>query len=160
VIDEGGWAVELARRVADRVQASDPIETRLVPVVTWLQDATPFTAPGRYVYFSREFLQMAMPEDAVALTFAHELAHHHLGHVGRYGAASAWLRRTPGAVATLLQIGDRLLFSAENESAADRWGFERCLAVGYDGRRCIELFRALEKYALDHGDIDVVFGPD
>jgi hypothetical protein len=149
-------------RVGARLQANEPAETRLVPVVTWLQEALPFTAPGRYIYFSREFLQMAMPEDAVALCFAHEIGHHRLGHVARYSGARGWLRRAPAgaALATILQIGDRVLFSAENESAADRWGLERCVAAGYDPARCLDLFRAMEKYALDHGDIDIVFGPD
>jgi predicted Zn-dependent protease len=161
IIDTSGWTVERVRRVAARLQAGDLAAERLSPKVIWIEEPTAFTAPGRYVYFSRELLQR-LTEEATALVFAHELAHHRLGHVSRGGPRLPLLRELPGAavLALLRRAGSRLLFSPENELAADRWGLARCRAAGYDPRRCLELFKVLERRALDLGADPSVFGPE
>jgi len=35
-----------------------------------------------------------------------------------------------------------------------------CLAAGYDGAKCLYVFRILEIIALDYGDLGMVFGLD
>lgn len=161
VIDEDGWAFEVAQRLADRLQAGDPPDARLVPVVVWLEAPYAFTTPGRYVYLSRELLSLSMPEDARAFIFAHEIAHHRLGHLDRLHRLVPWLPRVGAAAAALLaHVTERLLYSPEQELAADRWALELCLAAGFDGRRCLDFFGAMERYQLDHRDIAGVFGPE
>ena len=161
VVETEGWAFDVARRVAERLQSDVPEDARLVPVVLWMSELMAFTAPGRYVYLSRELLQ-SVCEEGAALAFAHELAHHRLGHLGGVGRAASWIRRMPGSswLALAAQHFEHTFFSPERERDADRFGFERCLAVGYDGRKCLSLFRALERRALDARDLDAVFGPD
>jgi len=156
VLDHDGWAYDLTQRVAQRLQAGDPAEHRLEPVVTWIEQATAFTVPGRYVYFSRALLQCALSEEAVAFAFAHELAHHRLGHLKQ------WLKEVPGAwiLGILVRAAHSVVASPENEAAADRWALERCVDVGYDRERSLEIFKALEKIALDAGAVDSVFGPE
>jgi Peptidase family M48 len=161
IVDSQGWAVEQVQRVASKIQAKDPVGDRLVPKVIWISEPTAFTLPGRYLYFSRELLQL-LNEEATAFVFAHEIAHHRLGHVYSSGMGAPWLKKLPGGsmLGLLTHLGERLLFSAEYEMAADRWAFDRCQAVGYDLSRCLELFRVLEKKSLDLGAEIGVFGPD
>jgi hypothetical protein len=156
ILDHDGWAYDLTHRVAQRLQAGDPAECRLEPVVTWIERATAFTVPGRYVYFSRALLQCGLSEEAVAFVFAHELAHHRLGHLKQ------WLKEVPGAwiLGLLVRAAHSVVASPEKEAAADRWALERCVDVGYDRERCLEIFKALEKISLDAGAVDVVFGPE
>jgi hypothetical protein len=152
ILDHDGWAYDLTQRVAQRLQAGDPADRRLEPVVTWIERATAFTLPGRYVYFSRSLLQCGLSEEAVAFVFAHELAHHRLGHL------KEWLKEVPGAwiVGILARAAHSVVASPEKEAAADRWALERCVDVGYDRERCLEVFTALEKIALDAGAVDGV----
>src|SRR5262249_16846715 len=98
--------------------------------------------------------------DAVAFVFAHELAHHRLGHVRRVLPALRAVRHLPGAsVASLLaQVAIRLATSPEMERAADAWAIGRCLDVGYDGRACLRPFGLLKKLAEDHGDRSMAHG--
>lgn len=156
VVDRDGWAYDLTHRVAQRLQAGDPEGGRLTPEVVWIERATAFTLPGRYVYFSRALLQRGLSEEAVAFVFAHELAHHRLGHL------TLWLSEVPGAwiLAFLVRATHSIVASPEKEAAADRWALERCVEVGYDRERCLTVFSALEKIALDAGAVDVVFGPE
>ena len=154
-IDAGGWAHEAALRVADRLQSSAAAEERLTPVVLWMEQPTAFTVPGRHVYISRGLLQLGLCDDAIALVFAHELAHHRLGHVPpfRSEVPGAWI------VGVLVHAAHFALVSAEKEGDADRWALRRCMAAGYDKRRCLELFDALDRAMLDAGHVDSVFGP-
>jgi Zn-dependent protease with chaperone function len=159
-IDERGWAAELARKVAHRVQLADSPRERKTPIVFWSGERTAFAAPGRYVYVSRSLLEEAMPEDAVAFVFAHELAHHRLGHVRRVLPAFRAVRHLPGATAAsfVVQIAMRLATSPEMERAADEFAIERCLDVGYDGRACVRLFDVLKRLAEDRGDREMAHG--
>jgi predicted Zn-dependent protease len=161
IVDSQGWAVEQVQRVASKIQANDPVADRLVPKVIWISEATAFTLPGRYVYFSRELLQL-LNEEATAFVFAHEIAHHRLGHVHSSGMGAPLLKKLPGGamLGLLTHLGERVLFSPEHEMAADRWAFDRCQAVGYDLSRCLEFFRVIEKKFLDLGANSVIFGPD
>jgi predicted Zn-dependent protease len=154
VFDDSGWAHEIVHRVGGRLQADVAAGERLEPEVVWLEEVTAFTLPGRHVYFTRGLLQRGLSEDAVAFVFAHELAHHRLGHV------RGWFADVPGAwlLGVLVRAAHFAFVSPEKEADADRWALERCVAAGYDRRRCLELFTALERAALDGGNVDGVFG--
>ncbi|WP_394828943.1 M48 family metalloprotease [Pendulispora albinea] len=162
VLEKSGWAPELCERVATRLQGADPTSLRKRPVVFWSEQRTAFAVPGRYIYVGRRLLEEAMPEDAVALLFAHELAHHRLGHVKQMLPALRWARQLPIArVASFLAVtAVRLVTSREQEAKADAWALDRCLDVGYDGRACLQLFDVLRTVAENYGDLDMAFGPD
>ncbi|WP_394834245.1 M48 family metalloprotease [Pendulispora rubella] len=162
VVEKSGWAPELCERVATRLQAADPASIRKRPVVFWSEQRTAFAVPGRYIYVGRRLIEEAMPEDAVAFLFAHELAHHRLGHTKQLVPALRWAKHLPVAqVASFLAVAAvRLATSREQEIDADAWAFERCLEVGYDGRACLRLFDVLRKVAEDYGDLDMAHGPD
>jgi Zn-dependent protease with chaperone function len=156
VVDSDGWAFDLVHRVADRLQAGVAPDERMEPVVAWLSAPTAFVVPGRYIYFSRGLLQLGLEEEATALVFAHELAHRRLGHL------RTWLAEVPVAwvVGVALHAAHSAFVSPDHEAEADRWALERCVAAGYDRRRCLALFDVLERVSLDVGDVDGVFGPD
>jgi predicted Zn-dependent protease len=156
VIDHDGWAFERVHRVANRLQKDVAPEERLEPVVTWIEELPAFTAPGRYVYFSRHFLQRGLSEEATAFVFAHEFAHQRLGHL------RAWLSEVPGAwvAGAFAFAAHRVLVSPEKEVEADRWALERCVAAGYDRELCLGAFDAMERVMLDGGCVDGVFGPE
>ena len=78
-IEERGWAADLARAVADRVQKGDRATERKTPVVFWSGERTAFAAPGRYVYLSRRLLEESMPEFVVDVE---EDANDFLGYFG------------------------------------------------------------------------------
>jgi hypothetical protein len=77
-----------------------------------------------------------------------EIAHHHLGHVA--GSAPSQWRDWLGESAALPMLAtagiNRLLFSAEQEYAADRNGLARCFRVKFDLTHCITLFDILARW--------------
>jgi Zn-dependent protease with chaperone function len=163
VVERDGWAWDMVQRVDERVQGRE--EPRKVPVLVWGRYASAFTLPGRYIYLTRQLLEEPLPEDAIALVFGHELAHQRLHHVDRY---LRYLRHTRalrkvgvGAIIALaFQRAHGAMFSTEDETAADAWALDRCVAAGYRGEKCLELFPILEKISLDHRDVDGVYGTD
>jgi hypothetical protein len=160
IVDTDGWTVELVERVAARVQAPDPVADRKVPVVYWGDERTAFTLAGKRIFVSRRLLEEALPEDAVALLFAHELAHHRLQHVASFEPATQLLARVPGGevLSVLLRVTLRGFRSPEQECAADDWALERCRSVGYDGHVCLRLFDVLRRVAEDRRDLDMAYG--
>jgi predicted Zn-dependent protease len=156
LVDHDGWAFDLVQRVAERLQQGVAPDDRLQPVVVWIEHIPAFTMAGRYVYFSRFFLQRGLCEEAAAFVFAHELAHHRLGHV------RTWLADVPGAwvLGALVRVAHGLFVSPEKEAEADRWAIERCVAAGYDRERCLTAFDAIERLVLDAGGVDTVFGDE
>ena len=160
-IETSGWAFELAHRAAARIQAGDPEAARKTPVVFWSAQRTAFAVPGKRIYLGRRLLEESMPEDAVAFTFAHELAHHRLGHVQTLLPALRVARRVPGVglVSVVAMGAARLVSSRHNEAAADRWALERCVKAGYDGAACLRIFDVLRRIAEDHHDLDMAHGP-
>ena len=162
VAETQGWAFELVHRVALRLNQQRVNLPALEPVVIWIPQVNAFVVPGRYLYISRELLQRALCEVAVALVLVHEFAHHDLGHTQLFTSSLSMLKHLPGGslVALSLRSAERLLFTPEQELEADRYGLELCLAAGYNGYRCLELFDVLEAHLLDHGDIDGVFGAE
>jgi predicted Zn-dependent protease len=156
------WAVDLVGRAAERLNRERTPAEPLMPVVLWISSLTAFTGPGRYLYVSRGLLHRACWEEAIAFTLAHEMAHHDLGHTRIFRGKLELVRHLPGVfgAAFALTMADRWLHGPENETAADSRALDLCLAAGYDGSRCLELFDIFEAYALDHGAVESVFGPN
>jgi hypothetical protein len=156
-----GWALEMVRRVDERLQASRPPEERFESVILWIPEFNAFTAPGRHVYLSRRLLERARCDDALAFIVAHEIAHHDLGHLPD---AEEWGRELDSVGSALaspyLFLLQRRLAGPERESDADAHGLNLCLAAGYDPYRCLQAFDVLEMAMLDAGDVQGVFGPD
>jgi len=156
------WAVDRGRRVAERLQANRPQSERLIVEIPWLDVVTAFTAPGRYIFFSRRLYERCATDDQVAFVVAHEIAHHDLGHINLFAGWAHKIVGLPGATlfAFAFHALERRLYGPETECDADRHGMDLCLAAGYDGKRALELFDVLEQHALDMGDYDIVYGPD
>jgi hypothetical protein len=162
VIEDEPWAIERIRRVELRLQAGRPESERLVVEIPWLEEPTAFTAPGRYIYFSRPLYEVCATDEQVAFVVAHEIAHHDLGHVALFRGWTDTIVRLPGAALFALFFHglERLVYGPQRECEADRHGLDLCLAAGYDGGRCLEFFDILQQRALDMGDLDAVYGPD
>jgi predicted Zn-dependent protease len=160
--EEDQWWVDRARRVETRLQADRPPAQRLVVEIPWLEVVTAFTAPGRYIYFSRRLFERCATDEHVAFVIAHEIAHHDLGHVDLFAGWSHRIISLPGAslFAFAFHALERRLYGPEKECDADRHGLDLCLRAGYEGERCLGLFDILEQRALDMGDDDMVYGPD
>lgn len=151
-----GWAGEQARRVAWRLNQRRTPRSPLEPVVFWSPRVNAFTAPGPYVFITRE-LQQRLPHDAaVAFVLAHEMAHHDLRH---FGALDDRPMTDVQELVTASWFGlVKLARSPENELDADRYALQLCMQAGYQGAECLEAFRVLIAHALDWGDLDGVFG--
>ncbi|NEP46419.1 MAG: M48 family metalloprotease [Okeania sp. SIO2H7] len=162
VIEKSGWAKERVTKVAKRLNSIRPGCEVLKPVVIWVPQVTAFIAPGGYIYISRELLQRLICEDAVAFLLAHEMAHYDLGHVRLFVPAISKLQYIPGGGLLALSYlrGRRLLPAPDKERQADEYGLGLCLAAGYDGYRCLELFEVLTAHYLDFGDLTGVFGKE
>lgn len=162
VIERTGWAPERVDRVAGRLQKDLSEDERLVVVVPWTDLFTAFTAPGRYIYFSRRLLERCPDDESAAFVIAHEIAHHQLGHLRVFPHWLAALAHVNGGwmAAAAVQSIERRLYGPERECDADRRALDMCLEAGYDAKRSMHLFDVLERHALDVGDTDAVFGLD
>jgi predicted Zn-dependent protease len=160
--ETAAWALDRAHRVEERLQEGRPETQRLIVEIPWLEVVTAFTAPGRYIYFSRRLYEQCGTEAEVALVIAHEMAHHDLGHVNLFAGWAPKIVSLPGATlfAFAFHALERHLYGPKTECDADRHGLDLCLAAGYDAHQCLELFDILEQRALDMGDFDMVYGPD
>lgn len=151
------------RRVAERLQADRPPEERLTVEIPWLRMFAAFTAPGRYIYFSRRLLERCPNDETTAFVIAHEIAHHDLGHLNFFRGAFARHAARLGAgqlLVLFVRALEKRIYSPSRELEADLRAIELCVRAGYDGYECLRLFRVLELYALDMGDLDMVWGPD
>ncbi len=162
VIENSGWAFEQTQRVAEKLNQAREGRDAIKPVVIWIPQVTAFITPGNYLYISRELLQRLQSDDAVAFVFAHEMAHYDLGHVQVYTPQLSTLRYLPGGRVLALFLGTaKLMFpNPDRERQADEYGLDLCLAAGYEGKQCLELFDVLETHYLDHGALEGVFGPE
>jgi Zn-dependent protease with chaperone function len=157
-----GWAPERVERVTARLEQHRPPDDRMVPVVLWMRGFTAFTAPGRYIYVSRRLLERCPDDEAAAFVVAHEIAHHDLGHIA---GVPDWIpeqvrQRAGGVLAGFYNTLAHNVYGPERECDADRYALELCRRAGYDLDACIKLMDVLERFALDVGDHDAVFGPD
>lgn len=162
VFEKTGWAAESVKRVENRLQRQRTDENRKEVIVPWMEQCTAFTAPGKYIFFSRALLEMCQSEEVIALIISHEIAHHDLGHLDLF---PEWLTQFTGKQAApflrmlYLHLQQRA-YGPERECDADRKGIDLCIEAGYDPKQCITLFDMLEQYALDMRDLSMVFGPD
>jgi hypothetical protein len=103
-------------------------------------------------------------DEAAAFVIAHEIAHHDLGHLDLFPdwvARAGHALRLGGALFTaVFREMETRIYGPENECDADRYALRMCLDAGYDGERCLAVFDHLERDALDHRDLDMVYGPD
>lgn len=160
--EDAAWAIDRARRVEDRLQAGRALSDRLTVEIPWMEEATAFTGPGHYIYFTRRLYELCPTDEEVAFVIAHEIAHHDLGHVALFCGWANAVARLPGATlfALFFHALECRLYGPEKECQADKHGMELCLAGGYSGERCLELLDILEQRALYIGDEDSVYGPD
>jgi hypothetical protein len=163
--DVGAWPGAEVTRVMARLESVRTSGPPLTADILWVREVIAFTLPGRFVYISRRLLERCASDDPVAFALAHEIAHHELGHLhGADEAAASLPRAIPGvgagriALVMAALLIERRVHGPENEAAADARALELCVAAGYNGRRCIQLFDILEADALDRGDLDGVFG--
>jgi len=155
------WANERIERVETQLQFHRFPAPRLRVEILWVDMMTAFTAPGRYIYISRELLQCLATDDAAAFVIAHEIAHHDLGHIDPFTGQMKALAHLPGGllIASLIWLIEERLHSPEREMKADAAALDLCLRAGYESRKCLAVFDVLEAHALDMGDIDIVYGP-
>jgi len=160
VLEKTGWAPERVDRVALRLQGVVPEGERFVVVVPWSEIVTAFTAPGKYIYFSRRLLERCTDDESAAFVVAHEIAHHQLGHLRIFSHRLAALARVSNGwmAAVYVHAIERAVYGPEKESAADHRALDLCLQAGYDGRKCLRVFEILSQHALDLGDTQVTFG--
>ena len=97
VFEDAPWAIDRVRRVESRLQADRPQCDWLTVEIPWLEEPTAFTAPGRYIYFSRRLYELCATDEQVAFVVAHEIAHHDLGHVALFHGWADKIARLPGA---------------------------------------------------------------
>jgi Zn-dependent protease with chaperone function len=156
------WAVERARRVANRLQADRPEAKRLIVEIPWIDHFNAFTVPGRYIYIVRRLYQYLATDEHVAFVIAHEMAHHDLGHVSLTNGWAPELAALPGALeaAYVLRALRRLRVGSKQECDADRHGLDLCLAAGYNGWACLSLFDIIEQHALNFSAYEAVYGHD
>jgi peptidase M48-like protein len=162
VLESSGWAIESVQRVGEKLQIGRPTKEPFEVKVPWIEHFTAFTAPGRYIYVSRRLLEMCRDDEMTAFVIAHEMAHHDLGHLDIF---PEWLTNLTGTTITplltvLYRNMETVFYGPEKECAADRRAVDLCKEAGYDIEKCLTFFDVLEKFALDIGDLDIVFGPD
>jgi predicted Zn-dependent protease len=160
--EDASWALDRVRRIEERLQSRRPPDQRLLVEIPWMDESTAFTAPGRYIYFTRLLFEQCASDEPAAFVVAHELAHHDLGHVALFRGWADKIARLPGATlfALFFFALEKRLYGPEKECQADRHGLDLCLAAGYSPESCLEIFDILERRALDVGDLDMVYGPD
>jgi predicted Zn-dependent protease len=162
------WATERIARISRRlneVRRSCPVRGAcphdLHTEILWIGLMNAFTLPGNYLYITRELLQQGDRDEPFAFVLAHEMAHHDLGHTRLlYGPLTRMRHASALIIGSVLKRVGRQLLGPENELAADSYALDLCIAAGYDGRRCLELFTIMEAYSVDHRDLDGVFGTD
>jgi predicted Zn-dependent protease len=158
---------DFSHGIVERVMAAlNEARAPLPPVaaeVLWMSAPIAFTLPGHYAYISRSFLEFCRSDAPAAFALAHEIGHHDLGHTDRIGRvlAAEGLAHAPEQLAVfVLEAISGLLYSRERELAADSYALDLCRRAGFDVKKCLECFDILTRYALDHHDLDGVYGND
>ena len=137
--DDPFW-VSKVESALERMQKICPEFPKLRVVIPWMEERTAFTAPGRFIYFSRRLLELFPTEEQVAFVLGHEMAHQHLGHVDLF---KGWLDKfseIPGAslVPLVFMALERRVYGPERECDADRYAADLCGKAGYDAKGCLE----------------------
>jgi predicted Zn-dependent protease len=143
-------------------EARSPLKP-MIGEVLWMSVPLAFTLPGRYVYISRSLIEYCPSDAPVAFALAHEIGHHDLGHIRRVSNmfAAEGLAHAPERLALLVvEFLSRWLYSREHEFWADAYAIGLCRRAGFDPTACLQCFDVLTRYALDHHDLDGVYGSD
>jgi hypothetical protein len=161
-LEQEPWAVERARRVANRLQADRPEAERLIVEIPWIDAFNAFAVPGRYIYIGRRLYQYCATDEHVAFVVAHEIAHHDLGHVSLTTGWAPELATLPGALeaAYVLRALRRMRLGSKQECDADRRALDLCLAAGYNGWACLSVLDILEQHALNFKGYEAIWGID
>jgi Zn-dependent protease with chaperone function len=156
------WARERIERVQTRLNDTRAGKQPLDTTILWIAAPLAFTLAGTHVYISRSLLERLPSDDAVAFILAHEAAHHDLGHLDLYGAWARWLPESTstGYMAVLLGVLEHHRYGPERESAADDYAIDLLMKAGFNGQHAVQALAILEQLALDHGDLNGVYGPE
>ena len=147
MIEREGWRVDRVRRVTERLQEHLPEEDRFESLVIHADQTNAFTGPGRTIFITHRLVDELPDESAAAFVIAHELAHHHLGHIpGRY--PRTWPMFDPPPV------------SHERERHADLHAIELCMGAGYAPERCILALQILDAFFLHCGELEASLGAE
>ncbi len=162
VLERADWTLDRVERVLKKIQAARTSSNKFRVVIPWLQEFTAFTAPGKYIFISRRLFEVCPNDEMIAFIIGHEIAHHDLGHIRVF---PDWFRMGTSLELRILLLAlyrtiETRIYGPEQECDADRYALDLCTKAGYDAPKCIALFDVLERYALDIGDLDMVFGPD
>ena len=162
IFETENWAVECIDKIMEKFSKSCNLEKDYKVVIPWLNEFTAFTIPGNYIFFSRKLFQECSSEAMVAFIIAHEISHHKLGHLEKFPQSFSESKKAEIQIliAALYRVVETRIHGPELECDADRLAIEMCILAGYDPFECLEIFRKLEKIALDIGDLEAVFGPD
>jgi predicted Zn-dependent protease len=160
--ESADWAIERVERVSGRLQQDVPTDKRLCIEIPWLDEVNAFTAQGKYIFMTRRLFELCQNDEMVAFIAAHEIAHHHLGHLN---ILPEWISRVAGdelglAISILHRMLGGRIYAPEHECDADKYGLDMCANSGYDATKCIKVLDVLEKHALDVGDLGMAFGPE
>ncbi|MEA3208286.1 MAG: hypothetical protein QOE70_1343 [Chthoniobacter sp.] len=141
--ENGGETINRCERLVQLLEPGEEGVSVWRPVVLTTADCFALTAPGRCIYVTEGLLRSLSADEApLALILAHEISHHTLGHVA--STDGLWWREWLGERAVLPALTrtsiNRLLFSAEQEYAADSEGLALCHRAGVDLIRCLALF--------------------
>lgn len=161
--ERAAWATERSTRVMDRLNAVRTDREPMEAVILWLRHGmTAFTLVGRYLYIVRHLYERLPSDESVAFIFAHEIAHHDLGHASLFQGWASWLPRSTATsyLAALAAVLEHKALGPERESQADLYAIQLCLDAGYNGERCLQALTILENESLDLGDISGVYGPE
>lgn len=162
VYESCSWATQRINRVMKKLTSVEGIRKIFKVVIPYLGEQTAFTAPGRYIFISRQMFQMCRNDEMAAFIIAHEMAHHSLGHFSSF--LNSFKNTTSSYLKLLMLVFYRMIekriYGVKMECDADKHAIEHCLRTGYDGEKCLSVFHILEDEALNKGNINMVFGPE
>ena len=160
--ENGGETIERSERILQQLAAGPDGFSLWRPVVLTTSELCALTAPGRCIYVSTGLIGALSDDAPLALALAHEIAHHTLGHVA--SAPPTQWRDCLGAASALSALAgpvvNRLLFSVEQEFAADREALNLCHRAGFNLPTCLDLYRIFSDWEETGRDCGVTFPGD
>jgi Zn-dependent protease with chaperone function len=112
-----------------------------------------FSHPGGFVYVTTGLLEFIGKDEPCALQFvlAHEIAHVDDGHAIRCLLIPTLLKLSSGTVETIYKLIIPLGYTEEQEFQADRWAYERVMALDCGRYDSLKFIRRFEQYANQKG---------
>lgn len=156
------WATERVARVMAKLNKARRGKPKLLGHVLGLREYAAFTLPGAHLYVSRRLLERCANDAEAAMIFAHEAAHHDLGHLDVF---AGWAQKVPKValgqlVGTVFRMFERRVHSQAHEYAADLHALTLCEKAKFDPKECVQVFDILRMHAIDVGDLDAAYGVD